>query len=260
MALLGKKIVGVDGTVVYVTPSSRQTVASLSLVNINDRDVSVSVGLVGSKDKAIEAITVSASGSGFETVPLLKVEGKHTSEALAEVKYMTCTGVSVLDGGSGYAIGDVVTVTADTTDTSLRVESTTEGGVVSTVSIITAGHFVELVTKPAAAASTTGAGVNATFDLSYGIGTVLVTYSGNGYSEVDANVTFTSDTGTSATFTLTYFASLENTDLIEWNVVLTPSTVLERTGLALGAGDTIIVKSNTADSVNAIVYGFEDLA
>jgi hypothetical protein len=55
-------------------------------------------------------------------------------------------------------------------------------------------------------------------------------------------------------------AAIDDKDALEWNISLPPSGVLERTGLTLGAGDAIFVKSSIQNSLNAFVFGVEAIA
>jgi len=54
--------------------------------------------------------------------------------------------------------------------------------------------------------------------------------------------------------------AVENNDYIEFDVALGASVVLERTGLALSAGDAIFVRAAPAGLVNFIAIGFEEVA
>jgi len=54
--------------------------------------------------------------------------------------------------------------------------------------------------------------------------------------------------------------AVENNDYIEFDMVLAASGVLERTGLALSAGDAIFVRSPFGNLVNFMAIGFEEVA
>lgn len=97
---------------------------------------------------------------------------------VANDQFFAATGATVAAGGSGYAVGDVITLATPASGlgapAQLRVATIGGGGAVATVSLVTnvfnevlAGSYFSVPTNPVAQGSTTGVGVGATFTLSY---------------------------------------------------------------------------------------------
>lgn len=76
---------------------------------------------------------------------------------------------SIVNAGSGYAVNDTITLAGgtSTTATVLTVTGVT-GGAIDTVSLTTAGVYTVAPSDPVAQGSTSGSGINATFNMTYG--------------------------------------------------------------------------------------------
>ena len=95
-------------------------------------------------------------------------------------------------------------------------------------------------------------------DLSANVDTVL--YSTN-VNEVATLTLSVCNRGASETFIYVAISGSDtpaNSDYIEFNTILPPFGVLERTGVVLSGGDKVVVRSET-DDVSVVAYGFEDL-
>lgn len=78
--------------------------------------------------------------------------------------YMTMPIVTKSAGGSGYAVGDTITLAGGTTAKPAVVKVVqVNAGAVSIVDVLDAGEYTALPTSPASQASTSGAGTGATF-------------------------------------------------------------------------------------------------
>lgn len=93
-------------------------------------------------------------------------------------QFFMANGVTVAAGGSGYAVGDVVTLATPTSGlgapAQLRVATIGGGGAIATATLIPVifnetlgGSYYTVPTNPVAQGSTTGVGTGATFNLSY---------------------------------------------------------------------------------------------
>lgn len=98
-------------------------------------------------------------------------------------QFVPVTGATVVAGGSGHAVGDVITLaTGPSTSPPIGAPAqllvlTAPAGVVGTVSIVSqvfgsspaaGGSYFSQQTNPVAQGSTTGSGIGATFNLTYG--------------------------------------------------------------------------------------------
>jgi len=93
--------------------------------------------------------------------------------ALTLTKGSGATAAAVASGGTGYVVGDLITLTGGTTSypTILRVAAISSGAVTS-VSTIVNGIYTVNPTNPVAQGSSTGAGAGATFTMTYGAGSL----------------------------------------------------------------------------------------
>jgi hypothetical protein len=119
---------------------------------------------------------------------------------------MKCVAAAVVAGGtSGFAVNDTITLTggAFTTAIVLKVSSVTSG-VVTGVTIQTAGSYTVLPANPVSQGSTSGAGVGTcTFTITWGVNSVTLTAAGNGYP-AGTTVTFSGGAGSGATATANF--------------------------------------------------------
>lgn len=109
-----------------------------------------------------------------------KGEWPVSAVTVADGYTVTANGASnavVVNGGTGYAVGDILSVRDGTTGkgypTRLRVATITAGGVVATVTVISAGAWTTNPTNPVGTDPETGSGRNATFTLTLAAGVGL---------------------------------------------------------------------------------------
>lgn len=133
---------------------------------------------------AVRSVAVSDPGAGYATPPVVDFTAGAGSGAAATAYLGVVTPV-VNAGGTGYIVGDVVTVSGGTavTAATLRVTSVSSG-VVTGLEVVEMGAYSAIPTDPA---STTGAGADdLTVDLDWGVSLVVMTTHGSGYLEGDA--------------------------------------------------------------------------
>lgn len=135
---------------------------------------------------AIPTVTVSGvtSGTGATAVAVLDSAG-------------TITDVTITNGGSGFVVGESISITGDGTGANIEV-ATINAGEVLTVTINNGGTGYTTATVDTAGSSA-GIGLIATTTLSFAVTAVTVTAGGIGYD--DATMTFDETFGTGATVT-----------------------------------------------------------
>jgi hypothetical protein len=131
----------------------------------------------------VGGITVTAPGS-YATLPSLAVTVGSGATLAAVMKAVSAT---VAAGGSGYVVGDTITLAGGTKSQAITLTVTTvSGGAITGVSITTAGSYTVLPSSPVAQASTSGSGTGATFTVLWGLLRVIVGTSGTGYTSSSA--------------------------------------------------------------------------
>lgn len=261
MGILGKVAPTLtEYTLAYAVPTAKKAVVTIAITNKSTADNTIYVALSGSKDLGVSSITATNPGTGLTSKPTLTISGTGTG-ASAVVSTLVMTAVGISSGGTGYVVGDVITVVGGTgTSAELTVASVDANGAVLTVNITNPGAYSAVISGTTAA-TTGGTGVDAVVNVTavrYGIGTIEVTNAGNDYTSVPS---ITTSAGTGAVFDVQMTrAAIQDNDAIEWNVTIPPSGVLERTGVTLSDGDAIFVKSSVANGLNTFVFGVEAIA
>jgi hypothetical protein len=196
--------VGAASTLVPVT-SAQGSDSNISLAfqtkGTGAIDLAAGTGGVNiSNGTTVTAITRTAAGSGYTTPPTWTASASNTSGGTTASGSVTNIGVvtaTVSAGGSGYAVGNVLTISGGTSTTAATVTvATVSGTAVATVTISNAGAYTAVPTNPAA--TTGGAGTGATFTLSFGINNAFtITQAGTGYVE-QPTITFSGGGGSAA--------------------------------------------------------------
>jgi len=105
---------------------------------------------------------------------------------------------TVDDVGSGYAVGDEITLTGGTNTAAVVLRVTGEtAGAVDTVEVVTAGLYTVIPGNSVAQGSSTGGGTGASFVVVWGVQAVTITGAGLGY-QVGTAVTFSGGGGSAA--------------------------------------------------------------
>jgi len=272
MSILGKvSPTNTNDTLVYTCPLTRKASLNISITNRSNADVDATVSLSKPNDLGVSSITVVNGGTGLTTIPTLTITGTGTG-ATATVSRVKLTHAAIGSGGANYLVGDIVTLVGGTPlapyggAAQFTVTAVDGNGVVTaaefkSIPIYGAGGAYSEVITGTTAAVTGGAGTGLTFTVStirYGINAIGVTAQGNNYTSAP---TVTASAGTGATLTAQMTrAAIEDTDAIEYQVTIPAKGVLERTGITVGAGDAVFVKSSVANAVNAFVFGVEAIA
>ena len=155
-----------------------------------------SSGVNISNGGTVTAITRTASGGpSYTTVPSVTLSAPTTAggvQATASATMFIST-ATVSAGGSGYLVGDVLTISGGTGTGGTLTVATLSGSAVATVTITNAGIFTALPSNPVSV--TGGTGTGATFTLGWGVNTIVVGNAGSGYVE-QPTVTFSSGSAT----------------------------------------------------------------
>jgi len=133
---------------------------------------------------ALSAIAMSASGNGqgFTSAPTVVIGGPGNGAA-ATANMGVSDIASVANGGTGYAVNDLITLTGGTFATATVFQVTAvSAGVVTAIAVKILGSYSVIPSDPVAQGSTTGAGSGATFNCSWGVASVTITNGGSGYT------------------------------------------------------------------------------
>lgn len=245
----------------YKCPAGKQAVVVVSAVNTGLVDQSIRLAALNDLDAAVAGAAVVTGGAGYDSIPQIVVTGKNTTPAVVRATAMTMTGVAVNTNGSGYMPGDVLTLEGGAgTAATVRVATTAANGGITSVTLLKGGRYTELLPNNAAASATGGTGSGAKFDMfRYGILELTVEDGGNGY---EAPPTLTAPQAGASGFTATVQMTqvVERSDYLEFDSVLEPSDVLERTGLILGPNESLFCRASGASTANFAVWGIEEIA
>jgi hypothetical protein len=151
----------------------------------------------------LQSLTISAIGSGYTTVPSIGGFGTGGGSGGAA----TCdiqVGLAKIHSGSagtGYVVGDVVTVTGGTFNRAAQVKVTainTSTGAVTGISLVDSGDYTIAPGNPVS--TTGGYGSGFQMDLDFGIGPITLTAIGSGYTSAPT-ITVTGGSGTGGAVT-----------------------------------------------------------
>lgn len=263
MTILGKvSPTTTTDTLVYTCPAATKASINISVTNRTAADTTVSIALSKSDDLGVSSVTVTAAGTGLTAIPTLSFTGGgNGSGAAATVTNLVLTSYTLATAGTGFVVGNTLTVTGGTgTAATIRVNSVDANGAITGSSVQTGGSYTAVITGTTTTL-TGGNGSGATITVStirYGIGSITVSAAGNDYSSAPT-VNVSAGSGFTLTPQMTR-AAIQDTDDIEYQVVIPASGVLERTGITIGAGDAVFVQSSVANSINAFVFGVTAIA
>lgn len=211
------QIINFDGTNVQLNDNSNQDgtlahpfkTAGMQVTNTYWANVTGTISnptYVAATVKTDSATVVSA-GTGYTVGNTLTViGGTFTAASILTVASIKAVSVAASSGGTGYSVNDTITFSGAGYTTSLIITVTSIGGSgdVTGVLIAQAGQFTGSVPiNPATPTSTSGSGLGATFNITWGINTVTVTTPGS-YTVYPINpVVVTGGSGSGATFNLT---------------------------------------------------------
>jgi len=193
---------GATGKAVQFQSLGSDAAVSLAIQSKGTGAIDLAAGSSGvniSNGGTVTALTRTAAGSAYTTNPTPSITAPTTAggvQATATCTIGVITAV-VSAGGSGYLVGDVLTISGGTSTTAATVTvATLSGSAVATVTISNVGAYTASPSNPAS--TTGGTGTGATFTLGFGINTTFtITAAGSGYVE-QPTVTFSGGGGSGA--------------------------------------------------------------
>jgi hypothetical protein len=158
-----------------------------------------SSGVNISNGGTVTAITRTNQGSGYTSVPSVAITAPTTAggvQAVLAAGAIFTNAVSINNGGTGYTVGNVLTVVGGTPQaTAAQITVTSVSGGVITGATVSGANYS--VMPPVPASVTGGSGLSATFTIS-GVSQVpTITNAGSGYVE-QPTVTFSGGGGSGA--------------------------------------------------------------
>jgi hypothetical protein len=194
-----------SGNAVQANIFGADTNVSLTLQPKGTGAIDLAAGSSGvniSNGGTVTAITRTAGGGAYTSVPALAISAPTTAggvQATATAQVVINNVVSITNGGTGYTVGNVLTVVGGTfpVQSSQLTVATVSAGVITGVTITRFGTYSATPTNPVSV--TGGSGSGATFTLDYAVqsGTFTITNAGLGYIE-QPTVTFSGGGGSGA--------------------------------------------------------------
>ena len=193
---------GVTGSPASIRTTGTDTNISMLLQTAGTGAIDLAAGSSGvniSNGGTVTAITRTAFGSGYTTIPSVAITAPTTAggvQAISAASMSNSSAVTITNGGTGYTANDVLTVVGGTGTAIQITVSTVSAGVITAASITAVGFYSVLPTNPVSV--TGGTGSSATFTLgTWYLGGVSITNAGSGYVE-QPTVTFSGGGGSGA--------------------------------------------------------------
>ena len=180
--------------------ATSQTVSATDVLSIgggspSSNAVALNGGtIVGTDGDKLGTITVATATAGSTTFPTASVDTNVESTTVGTVNTLVAKvfSATVNAGGSGYAVGDEITIAGGfgTGTAAVLVVATVNSGAVLTATVkgATPGVYTAIASGVTGIgqASTTGSGSGATFDLTLAVASLAVNAAGAGYSAAPA--------------------------------------------------------------------------
>ena len=130
----------------------------------------------------VGGVVVTTPGTGYTSVPTIGYSGGGGGSGFAITLNISVGLATITAGGTGYNVGDIVTMAGgtSTTEASVVVSAVTAGGVISGINLSSVGVYTVAPANPASSTSPYGSG--ATFTLNFSVGPVSVLTAGSGYT------------------------------------------------------------------------------
>lgn len=125
-------------------------------------------------------VSLFTEGSGFTDIPNAIINSVGSGAALGSCTFKVVT-VSVLFGGSGYNLNDLIYVIGGSGTQAVFRVSLVDGGAVTNVAVVTPGNYASLPTLSGGVTTTSGFGTGCSLSLTMGIASVGITNSGIQY-------------------------------------------------------------------------------
>ena len=271
MAILGKGVATIQDTLIYTVPANKRAVILINGTNTHDEDIRCTLSVRDSVDYEVGSVLVASEGNTYEERPEIIFSA---GNAEAEVEFLDIKDLVFTGAETGYNIGDVLTSSdaSDKDESDVNFEVTVTGidvgtGAITNFVITENGNYVNVIPNGDSVTFTGGTGVGAEATLSsirYGINSVVVTNPGDDYTEIPDMLTVEPGTASeigNATLTAQMVSdNIRKYDAIEYETMIPYGSVIERSSIVLGAGDTVYARSNVNDVLNVMVFGVEEIA
>jgi prepilin-type processing-associated H-X9-DG protein len=183
------------------TTQGVDTNAGMAFISKGTGAINLAPGSSGvniSNGGTVTAITRTATGTSYTSVPSVAISAPTTAggvQATATVSMGVST-FAVASGGSGYTVGNTLTVVGGTGVAVTVTVSSVSAGAVTAVTYASGGSYTVTPTNPAA--TTGGTGTGCTLNITYTINnSFTITNAGSGYVE-QPTVTFSGGGGSGA--------------------------------------------------------------
>ena len=172
IALLGSELVDADYTAsidsaLYYNIKGLYNFPTVTYVNANSLKITWPEG----RAPAGKVIISAGEGSTDSTGATATVHMQVTNDAGGQTG---CIGLSINDGGSGYNVGDVITITGGTGTPANATVATVNSGAVTSLTLGQAGDYTVLPSTTACATTTNGSGVNLTVDINFEVKSIII--------------------------------------------------------------------------------------
>lgn len=195
-------IAGQTGFAIQTQATGTDTNISMAFQPKGTGAIDLAAGSSGvniSNGGTVTAITRTNTGTGYTSLPSIAVSAPTTAGGVTAVvtPNMYLITYSIVSGGTGYSVNDVLTVVGGTQTSAIQFTVTSvSAGVITGVSITTFGFYSALPTNPVSV--TGGTGSSATFNLlTWGVSGFTISNAGSGYIE-QPTVTFSGGGGSGA--------------------------------------------------------------
>lgn len=217
-----------------------------------------SKGVNISNGGTVTALTRTASGSGYTSLPSIAITAPTTAggvQATASPLMGLAAGPTIVSGGTGYTVNDVLTISGSTGTAGQLTVNSVSAGVITGVTVSLSGNMSAIPTNPASVTGGTGSG--ATFTLTYSVSSSVgtITNAGSGYVE-QPTVTFSGGGGSGAAAYATVGGTSKITGIGAQTDFYTPSgpilSVLDG-GLASTGAYLQFTNSSATNSINRVI-------
>jgi len=233
--------------ILSVAAASSDTNVSMAFQPKGTGAIDLAAGSSGvniSNGGTVTAITRTSSGGSYTSIPSVAITAPTTAggvQATASAAMFIQT-VSIVNGGTGYAVGNVLTVVGGTVITAATLTvSSVSAGVITGVTVTTGGtSYTVLPSNPVSV--TGGAGSGATFNVtSWAVSaTITITNAGSGYIE-QPTITFSGGGGSGAAA----YASVGSNPIVK--------SIFSTMSFSASAGEVLRLSDNGGTSANYLV-------
>ena len=192
-----------NAPILSAASQSSDTNVALALQSKGTGAIDLAAGSSGvniSNGGTVTAITRTAGGTLYTTPPAIAITAPTTAggvQATATCTLGLISSSTIGSGGTGYTVGDTLTLVGGTSTVTAQITvSTVSAGVITGFTIATAGTYTAAPTNPASLSGGTGSG--ATLNTNFTVNTTFtITNAGSGYIE-QPTVSFSGGGGSGA--------------------------------------------------------------